>query len=125
MMIPRIPFEIIAVDFDGTLCKDNYPRIGDPNIKLIDWLTLKQSSGSRIILWTCRCGASLEDAVKWCARKGLIFDAINDNIPGVVAAMNTSNSRKVFADVYIDDKCACDHLHGIKLELPYRGERDE
>ena len=125
MMIPRIPFEIIAVDFDGTLCKDNYPRIGYPNIELIEWLKLRQNSGSRIILWTCRCGASLEDAVKWCAIKGLIFDAINDNIPGVVAAMNNSNSRKIFADIYIDDKGACDYLHGIKLELPYRGERDE
>lgn len=125
MMVPRIPFKIIAVDFDGTLCKDNYPRIGDPNIELIEWLKLRQSNGSRIILWTCRCGTALEDAVKWCARKGLIFDAINDNIPGVVAAMNNSNSRKVFADIYIDDKGACDHLPGITLNLPYRGERDE
>lgn len=121
----RIPFEIIAVDFDGTLCEDKYPRIGDPNKELIEWLKMKQSSGSRIILWTCRCDYFLEEAVKWCARKGLIFDAVNDNIPGVVAAMNNSNSRKVFADVYIDDKSGVVSIKGEYMHLPYVGEKDE
>jgi hypothetical protein len=121
----QIPFEIIAVDFDGTLCEDKFPQIGDPNRELIDWLKMKQNSGSRIILWTCRCDKALDDAVGWCRRKGLIFDAVNDNIPGVVAAMNNSNSRKVFADVYIDDKSGKAYHNGEDINLPYVGEKDE
>lgn len=121
----QIPFEIIAVDFDGTLCADEYPVIGKPNEKLIEWLKIKQSYGSRIILWTCRCGDHLQAAVDWCSSRGLVFDAINDNIPGVVAVMGNSNSRKVFADVYIDDKSGVVSINGEYMHLPYYGEKDE
>lgn len=31
-------YEIIAVDFDGTLCSDCYPDIGKPNLPLIELL---------------------------------------------------------------------------------------
>ena len=101
-------FEIIAVDFDGTLCEDKYPNIGDANLELIEKLKVKQMYGTRLILWTCRCGDRLQEAVDWCSSHELIFDAINDNLPGVVAAMGGSNSRKVFADIYIDDKSCTD-----------------
>ena len=120
-----IPFEIIAVDFDGTLCVDEYPVIGEANEKLIEWLKFKQDQGSRIILWTCRCGDHLQAAVDWCASRGLVFDAINDNIPGVVAVMGNSNSRKVFADVYIDDKSGKAYYNGEDINLPYVGEKDD
>lgn len=121
----NIPFEIIAVDFDGTLCEDRYPEIGEVNVALINWLKIQQRYGFRVILWTCRCGEYLDNAVAVCRENGLIFDAVNDNIPGVVAAMGNSNSRKVFADIYIDDKGACGHLPGIDLKLPYFGGRNE
>jgi hypothetical protein len=124
-MLSKIPFEIIAVDFDGTLCVDDFPAAGEPNEELIKWLKIKQGYGTRIILWTCRCGECLDYAVDWCSEHGLVFDAINDNIPGVVAVMSNSNSRKVFADIYIDDKGACGHLPGINLKLPYMGEKNE
>ena len=109
-----VTFKIIAVDFDGTLCEDKFPNIGRPNNDLIDWLKTEQQSGTRVILWTCRCGRKLEEAVKWCLERDLIFDAVNDNIPGVVTAMGGSNSRKVYADMYIDDKNA------FPFKLPYK-----
>lgn len=96
-------FKVYAVDFDGTLCSDRWPRIGDPNMELIDFLITEQKAGNKVILWTCRSDTLLEDAVRWCKRRGLIFDAVNDNLPGLVAAYG-GNSRKVFADEYIDDK---------------------
>lgn len=95
---------IIAVDFDGTLCENRYPDIGEPNNDIIDRIKKCQMKGDRIILWTCRCDEALDAAVRWCAeRHGLIFDAINENIPGVVAAYK-SDSRKICADLYIDDR---------------------
>lgn len=94
---------IIAVDFDGTLCKDAWPEIGEPNKSLIDFLLSVRPFGNKIILWTCRDGELLDQAVNWCRDRGLIFDAINDNVPEVIERFG-GNSRKIFADIYIDDK---------------------
>lgn len=94
---------ITAVDFDGTLCENKWPEIGEPNLRLIQDLIDRQKNGGRIILWTCRTEKELMDAVLWCAKYGLIFDAVNDNLPDVKAAFS-GESRKVLAHEYIDDR---------------------
>lgn len=94
---------IIAVDFDGTLCVESYPEIGAPNLKLIRMLRKKQELGDKLILWTCRAGNKLDEAVEWCRMQGLYFDAVNDNLPEMVELWG-NNSRKITADIYIDDK---------------------
>lgn len=43
-------YKIIAVDFDGTLCKDCYPDIGEPNQRLIEYLRKRKIFGAKIIL---------------------------------------------------------------------------
>lgn len=94
---------IIAVDFDGTLCKNAWPDIGEPNTKLIEYLIRKQNEDdASLILWTMREGALLKRAVEWCAMHGLNFDAVNDNLDVLKEAYG-NNPRKVFADIYIDD----------------------
>ena len=55
---------IIAVDFDGTLCRDCYPKIGEANEALIRRLKELRAQGDRLILWTCRQGERLEEALK-------------------------------------------------------------
>ncbi len=52
-------YKVYTVDMDGTLCKDEYPNIGEINIRLINWLIDKQNNGDKVILWTCRCGEYL------------------------------------------------------------------
>ena len=94
---------IIAVDFDGTLCKEHWPEIGAPNLRLIDWLKERRRAGDKLILWTCRCGEMLEKAVAWCSVWGLTFDAVNANLPENVAQYG-NDCRKVYADIYLDDK---------------------
>ncbi len=94
---------IIAVDFDGTLCSDRYPEIGKANAGLIEKLKEMQCGGHQLILWTCRAAERLEEAVKWCKSQGLVFDAINDNVPETIERWG-NNSRKITADVYIDDR---------------------
>lgn len=101
----RRVFQIIAVDFDGTLCTDAYPAIGLPNLPLIMLMKELKSQGKKIILWTCRCGQQLEEAVDWCRRFGLEFDAVNENVTEIIEKYGT-DARKIYADVYIDDK-AC------------------
>ena len=91
---------IIAVDYDGTLLID-----GKPNTDLIQRLIQSQRSGATIILWTCRDGKRLREAVQSCGSHGLIFNYINENCPQAIAMLG-HNPRKVYADVYIDDKAA-------------------
>ena len=46
-------YQIIAVDFDGTLCYSSWPELGEPNTPLIEQLKQLQKDGNKIILWTC------------------------------------------------------------------------
>ncbi len=102
---------IIAVDFDGTLCKNRYPDIGEPIQEVIDKLLEEQRNGAKLILWTCRCDKELTDAVEWCERHGIIFDAVNDHLPEMKEAFG-NNTRKIFAHQYWDD-----HAVNILKEL--------
>jgi len=108
--------EVWAVDFDGTLCKNAWPDIGDPNIPLIEHLKLARQSGVAVILWTCREGEAQARAVLWCAGFDLYFDAVNQNVPERIAMYGT-DSRKVSADAYIDDRSQMP-------ELPWGGGSD-
>lgn len=93
---------ILAVDFDGTLTKeDNYPDIKEPNTELIEFLK-KNRNKFQLILWTLRVQDNLKNAVDWCEKQGLTFDEVNDNLFDI--KVQGCYSRKVFADYYIDDK---------------------
>lgn len=111
--------KIIAVDFDGTLCENRWPKIGVANLKLIERLKYEQTRGVKLILWTCRDGKELENAVSWCAAQGLHFDAVNDNLPEVIEQFG-GNPRKIHADYYIDDKAAPLSFSNIPKKRPRR-----
>ena len=95
--------KIYAVDFDGTLAETKFPEIIKPYFSM--FMTYKEIKrrGDILILWTCRCGKDLEDAVKFCRKHGLEFDYINENAPENVEKFG-NDSRKIFAHEYIDDK---------------------
>ena len=94
---------IIAVDFDGTIVSDAYPKIGMPRAKTINYIKCMKEEGCKIILWTCRSDKQLEEALEACRLAGIEFDAVNDNLPEV-KELYGNNSRKIYADVYIDDR---------------------
>ena len=94
---------ILAVDFDGTLSLGTWPDVGPANEKLFRFLKKRKDEGDKLILWSCRVGKPLEDAVAWCRENDLEFDAVNDNLPEVIEIYGT-NSRKISCDYYIDDK---------------------
>lgn len=126
---------IIAVDFDGTLVEDKYPHIGKPLIAstssktLIEELKLLKIKGHKIILWTCRTGVFLNEAVGFCKDCGLEFDAINDDLDENKVAWGESlrnwkksgKARKIYADIYLDDRafntncqrCLSSYLSGV------------
>lgn len=107
---PQKYYDTIAVDFDGTLCEYSFPDIGKPKPLVITFIKQHAARGTKIILHTCRENgtrrALLDEAVEFCAALGIPLYAVNENPEntypeqyGVCAA-----GRKVYADLYIDDK---------------------
>ena len=92
----------IAVDFDGTIVEHEYPKIGKEKLFAFRTLRELEKKGARLILWTFRTGKELEEAVEYCRTNGVEFYAVNKNYPEEV--VDDSVSRKIDADVYIDDK---------------------
>ena len=93
---------IIAVDFDGTIVEDAYPKIGKPNLFAFETLKKLQSEGHRLILWTYRYGDKLDEAVKFCETNGIVFYAVNNSF--TEEEFNNEVSRKIHADLFIDDR---------------------
>lgn len=106
---------ILSVDFDGTLCESQWPNIGKPNMHLFAYLINCRKCGIKVILNTMREGKLLDDAVEFCKKLGLSFDAVNNNLPEMVE-MYGQNSRKIGADFYIDDRSAI--VRGLGRRLP-------
>lgn len=93
----------IAIDFDGTLCANEWPKIGKPNHNVIRRAIEEKSRGAALILWTCCEGKLLNEAIAACQSWGLIFDAVNDSTAEWKAHFG-SNPRKVGANEYWDDR---------------------
>ena len=92
----------IAVDFDGTIVEHAYPAIGKERPFAIQTLKRLQEEGFLLILWTARSGQLLDEAVAWCASRGLRFWAVNAEYPD--EDVHTPLRRKVVADYYVDDR---------------------
>lgn len=95
---------VIAVDFDGTIVEHRYPSIGKELPFAIETLRRLTEEGHRLILWTVREGQYLDDAVEFCRSRGLEFYAVNRDYPEEVQENNNSFTRKIKADLWIDDR---------------------
>jgi len=92
----------IAVDFDGTIVEHCYPAIGETKLFAFETLKELQKRGFLLILWTFRTGKELEEAVEFCRINGVEFYAVNKSYPEEILDENTS--RKIDADIFIDDR---------------------
>ena len=95
---------IIAVDFDGTIVEHCYPAIGKVRPFATETLKKLAADGHRLILWTVREGRLLDEAVEFCRERGVEFYAVNRDYPEEEKAHNKHYSRKLKADVWIDDR---------------------
>jgi len=96
---------VIAVDFDGTIVKDEWPEIGKLRFgarRCLWWLIKRNHT---LILWTCRQSESLEEAIQYLKQHSIryVFDYINENDEERIDQFN-NDPRKIGADWYIDDK---------------------
>lgn len=106
---------IIAVDFDGTIHNGTYPDIGFVFANCREVISRLRQEGHYIIIWTCREGEELLDAINFLLEQNIEFDRVNDNKPSLCEAYN-NNSRKVSADVYVDDKNVGGLRDWLKIE---------
>ncbi len=96
------PQLVIAVDFDGTVVEHRYPEIGEIIPGAFEVLRDLQEKGHKLILWTVRDGIDLQAAIDFCLDHGIMFYAHNESHPN--EEFNKYISRKVDADVFIDDR---------------------
>ena len=95
---------VIAVDFDGTIVEHRYPSIGKELPFAIETLRKLAEEGHRLFLWTVREGQYLNDAVEFCRNRGLEFYAVNRDYPEEKPEHNHHFTRKLKADLWIDDR---------------------
>lgn len=88
----------IAVDFDGTCVEHEYPHMGAAAEGAAEVLRELAANGCKLILYTMRSGVLLEKAVQWFKERNIPLYGINEN-----PDQNWSDSRKVYANLYIDD----------------------
>ncbi len=94
----------IAVDFDGTIVEHRYPEIGKELPFATQTLRMLIEDRHKLILWSVREGKLLDDAVEWCRQRGVEFYAVNKDFPEEDLEKNQTFSRKIKADVWIDDR---------------------
>lgn len=93
----------IAIDFDGTIVEHRYPQIGRTMLFAFETIKELQKRKHNLILWTYRNGKELDEAVEFCRINGVEFYAVNRNYPEEQFDPATT-SRKIIADIYIDDR---------------------
>jgi hypothetical protein len=94
----------IAVDFDGTIVEHRYPKIGKELPFATQTLRMLIEGRHKLILWSVREGKLLEEAVEWCRERGIEFYAVNKDFPEEDLEKNQHFSRKLKADIWIDDR---------------------
>lgn len=95
---------VIAVDFDGTIVEHKYPEIGEEKPFAVQTLRMLIAERHKLILWSVREGELLDEAVDWCRQRGIEFYAINRDYPEETLTNNDHFSRKLKADIFIDDR---------------------
>lgn len=96
---------VVAVDYDGTIAE--HGKLTEKGVTMIKLLS---SLPIVLVLWTCRRGQALDDALEEISMHGLHFDYVNDS-SGI-----RCDGRKINADLYIDDK----NPGGVQWDLALR-----
>lgn len=94
--------KIIAIDFDGVIVEDCFPNIGAMKPGAKEYIS-KLYDYCTIIIWTSRGGLTLELARTWLEENEIPYHHLNNNSLDTIHKYG-GDSRKVFADIYIDDR---------------------
>ena len=100
---------VLAIDFDGTIAQTEFPLIIGlmPHAKEV--LTTLHDEGHIIVINSCRINKPAEMMQQFLDEHGIPYHHINENPPHRTK-MYDGDSRKISADIYIDD-----HNLGCKM----------
>ena len=118
----------IAIDFDGTIVEHKYPAIGQPIPRAFEVIKELRRKGHYLILWTYRNGKELDDAIDFCKKNGLDFQAVNHSTKEEASEWKfiyDKISRKPDADVFIDDRNVGGFLGWEKIRECILGTKEE
>ena len=88
----------ICIDFDGTCCTHDYPKIGK-DIGAYSVIRELIAKGHNIILFTMRSAIELQEAVDHLGMEGISLYGINTN----PTQSSWTSSPKAYGQLYIDD----------------------
>ena len=105
--------KIVAIDFDGTITKENlFPEIKELRENVVEVIN-KIAEHNTICIWTCRTGETLENAIESLRKVGIRYNYINQS---PCDKLNPS-MRKIIADYYIDDRnIFCKEINWLEIE---------
>ena len=106
----------LAIDFDGTIVHNDYPRIGPLRPGARKAINTLYQKGHHIIIWTSRSGEMVEHARKFLIDNDIMFHSINQSNPEHVQEYG-GDTRKIFADLYIDDRALFPLVNWDEIEL--------
>jgi hypothetical protein len=108
----KLRYETFGIDFDGTIVTDGvFPEIGNlkPHAKrVIDKIV---EHGGRVAIWTCRSGYREMLVRDWLIDNQIPFETLNEPFADVVEIYG-NGGRKIFCDVYIDDRSLHSLMNG-------------
>lgn len=100
---------ILSIDFDNTIANvKKFPKIHSLRKGAKKYINRLYEDGYFIIINTCRTDVDENnkhqtDAENFLIQKGIKYDICNKNMPHLSKVFK-SDSRKISADIYIDDK---------------------
>ena len=108
---------IIALDFDDTISPWNFKENADLSEMnfTIDKVKKAKETGAYVIIWTCSDPSRYSFIIDYCKAHGLEIDAINEN----VVDLGWDNGKKLYANIYIDDRGGLNESLNILQEATY------
>ena len=96
--------KIAIIDFDGTLCKFEFPKVGkvEPNVKKA--LELLKAKGYTIKIHSCRTATYWDSPVERGEHIHAILEFLEQNEIPYDELICSAQQDKPIADVYIDDR---------------------
>lgn len=94
---------VLAIDFDGTICDESFPEIGNLKPNADKYINRLHDEGFHIVINTCRSGRYEGMAHQFLKELGVRYHFMNCNMPYMIDEYG-QDCRKISADIYIDNK---------------------
>lgn len=112
---------VLAIDFDGTIAVQDYPRIGILIEEAKEVINSLYDSGEYIIIiWSCRDEKEELEMIKFLNENDIRYHYINENCEEFIQLRKSYNmevpKRKIYYDILVDDRALLSQ--SVKKDFP-------